>query len=258
MSESWLRRHSEIASVVALFVAALVARVLLLIYVSPRPQKLFTPDSFGYDQIALNLLHLGVFSAQTQQPFAPDLKRTPGYPAFVAAVYAFNGRSPEAVVIVQILLAAATVVLVYLLSRQLGLSHRGSLLAAAVLALEPVSAMTSVLLLSETLFAFLLVLSLLAVVRWRRGQTLWLVAAALISGPDLADQARRSVPSSCPGSAHDSRWSGREGQARPGGAAVSGAEPRDHLFLGLPELPGERAVCPVQCDRGEPALLPGP
>lgn len=162
---------------------AVLIRLGLYLYVSPKPLKLFTPDSFGYDQLATNILRYGVFSAGSQPPFTPDLERTPAYPAMIAAVYAAAGHSPEAVILLQMLLAALTVGLTFCLARRIGVSNWVALLAAGLVAAEPVSAMTSDLLLTETLFTLLLAAgTLLLLLYWRSSQLCWLLLSAVILG----------------------------------------------------------------------------
>jgi 4-amino-4-deoxy-L-arabinose transferase-like glycosyltransferase len=174
----FIKRHSNVLLVLIL-IAALAIRISLFLYVSPKPMKLFTPDSYGYDQIAVNLLQHGAFSTQTQQPLTPDLERTPGYPAMIAAVYALAGHSPEAVILLQLLLGVVIAGLTFYLAFLLGMSAWVGLLAAGYVAVEPVSAMTSNLLLTETMFTALLVAGiLLLVLYWKSSRWRWLVIGA--------------------------------------------------------------------------------
>ena len=167
----------------AIILAAVLIRLALFLYISPKPLKLFMPDSFGYDQLATNILRYGVFSANSHPPFSPDVDRTPAYPAMLAAVYAAAGHSPEMVILLQILLAALTAALTFYLVRRSGFSDLVGLLAAALVAAEPVSAMTSDQLLTETLFTLLLTAgSLLLLLYWRSARLRWLLFSALLLG----------------------------------------------------------------------------
>src|ERR1700754_4382269 len=52
-----------------------------------------TPDDGRvYAQIARNVLEQHVYSHDEQAPFAPSLIRLPGYPFFLAAIYAVSGH----------------------------------------------------------------------------------------------------------------------------------------------------------------------
>src|SRR5260370_15862238 len=61
-------------------------------------------DGPGYHQIAVNLLQRHIFSAAQIPPYEPTTFRTPGYPLFLAAIYAFTNQSIWAVRIAQLAL----------------------------------------------------------------------------------------------------------------------------------------------------------
>jgi 4-amino-4-deoxy-L-arabinose transferase-like glycosyltransferase len=86
----------------------------------------------------------------------PEFLRTPGYPLFVAAIYRVFGERNTAVLLVQVLLSAVTVFLVYLLAARMWSPNVG-LVAALFTAVEPLQSATTATLLTETLAAFLLV-----------------------------------------------------------------------------------------------------
>jgi hypothetical protein len=61
-------------------------------------------DGPEYHQIAVNLLQRHVFSEAHVIPYEPTVFRSPGYPGFLAAIYAFTRQSTGAVRMVQLLL----------------------------------------------------------------------------------------------------------------------------------------------------------
>jgi 4-amino-4-deoxy-L-arabinose transferase-like glycosyltransferase len=137
--------------------AAALLRVALLLAALPRGSgALFTPDSHDYDQLARSLLDRGEFSRFADG--RPELFRTPGYPLFVAGVYALSGRSPWAVALVQIGLDVLVCYLVYRMGRR-AWSQRAGLLAAGLQAVSPAAIVSSVRLLSEQLFTLMLMLA---------------------------------------------------------------------------------------------------
>src|SRR5689334_3041109 len=73
-----------------------------------------TPDDGRvYSQIARNVLEQHVYSHEEQPPFAPSLIRLPGYPFFLAAIYAIAGHGNNtAVRVVQAILDTFMCVLV--------------------------------------------------------------------------------------------------------------------------------------------------
>lgn len=165
------------------FGVALALRLFIFNYISRTPFKFYTFDSIDYDQRALTMLRDHVFSAQTHPPFSPDLVRTPGYPALLAAVYAVVGHQPAIVILLQLLIGSTTAVLTFSLARALGLPGLPSVVAGLVVATDPVSVMTSNVLLTETLFTALLVAGLLALTRyWHTLLMRWLVVSALALG----------------------------------------------------------------------------
>ncbi|MEP6850370.1 MAG: phospholipid carrier-dependent glycosyltransferase [Acidobacteriota bacterium] len=73
-------------------------------------------DSAMYVRLAGNLLDHGVFSNDTQEPFSPTLIRLPGYPLFIAAIYAvFGNGNNTAVFVAQGLASVSTAILAGLL-----------------------------------------------------------------------------------------------------------------------------------------------
>lgn len=168
-------------SLLIIFGIALLLRLFVFVYVVHEPRKFYTYDSDGYDRRALNLLSYGVFSSSEQPPFKPDLDRTPTYPVFLAAIFGVVGHIPAAAALVQILIGSLTVLLAYRVARDLKLSTTAALLAAGIVAIEPISAITTNRLLTETLFTFLAMASVWTVVRyWQTELARWLIAAAVL------------------------------------------------------------------------------
>src|SRR5215469_9881797 len=77
-----------------------------------KPLVLF--DHQLYHQLAVNLLDHKTFSMDATPPYRPMLYRSPGFPAFIALVYALAGRSVVALRVAQFILAWLTSWLLYL------------------------------------------------------------------------------------------------------------------------------------------------
>lgn len=168
--------------VLVIFAVSLSIRLALLCVVSPHPQRIFTPDSGGYERLAVNLLAGHGFSTSAEAPFLPDSVRTPVYPVFVAAVYAACGAKPLWVAVAQAALSALTCVLTYGLGQEL-LADRQALLGGLLLAGSLGSVVYSLYLLTETLFTLLLLGILYLVVLYnRRRRACLLVAASVLLG----------------------------------------------------------------------------
>jgi 4-amino-4-deoxy-L-arabinose transferase-like glycosyltransferase len=133
--------------------------ILLSLYFSylawPDQDKLFTPDSQGYDGLATNLIAHQAFSQDSQPPFEPEVFRTPVYPFFLATCYAIFGHRPFAVVFVQIGLNLAIMLIVFRIGRIL-FDRQASYWGCALLALSGVFILNARYLLTETLFTFIL------------------------------------------------------------------------------------------------------
>ena len=87
--------------------------------------------------------------------------RTPGYPVFIATVYAVFGEHQTAVLVVQVLLSVLTLWLAFVVATRL-FGEPAGVASAAVLALDPLQFHASGTLLTETLdgFALLLVVAI--------------------------------------------------------------------------------------------------
>jgi 4-amino-4-deoxy-L-arabinose transferase-like glycosyltransferase len=146
---------------------------LLATTVSADPDGCYAPDSRSYAALARGLLRTGRLGPRAR----PEIVRTPGYPAFLLPGL-LAGRFEAATIALQVLLSCATVYLVYRIA--LLLFGRPDVAAAAGLlyAVEPLSVVYCGLLLSETLFTFLLALFLWGLLAHLHSKkTGWLLAA---------------------------------------------------------------------------------
>jgi hypothetical protein len=185
----FMRRYVAIA--IALTIAALAFRLFLTLRL-PNDED---DDGKFYAQIARNLLDHHGYSGEEEGPFVPTYVRVPGYPLFVAGVYAVFGRDNNtAVRIIQVFLDVATCWLVALLAlawtpiewaREK--RRRAMLIALALAAACPFTAIYTDTLLTET-WATLLATAVAVVAtlglkkRWSRTSALFWLAAGLLGG----------------------------------------------------------------------------
>jgi 4-amino-4-deoxy-L-arabinose transferase-like glycosyltransferase len=129
-------------------------KLTLALFVFRQPANAFVPDSYGYEDLALNLLQRGRFDV----PDEPMIGwvRTPGYPVFVAIIYATIGRIPGGVVLLQLILDALTAWLIWQIGRD-SFSKPIGIVGAFIYALSPNATIGALYLLSDTLFTFLLI-----------------------------------------------------------------------------------------------------
>jgi 4-amino-4-deoxy-L-arabinose transferase-like glycosyltransferase len=137
-------------------------------------------DEQDYVHLARHLVQHGEYAYEVN---VPTSLRPPLYPALVAAVFAIAGVDNfQAVRLVQIVLGLATVVAVFRLGREV-YSERVGLWAAGLACFYPSFVGTGNLLLTETLFIFLLTAGIGLVARaLKRGEYLSLAAAGVVLG----------------------------------------------------------------------------
>ncbi len=164
---SWTGRRS----LIEILLVAVSMRVLIFAVASLRatgPEIFYLDDTIQYVQSASSLLERGEFSRDG----SPDILRTPGYPLLLLPGLAL-GHLTSVTIGLQIALSCATVYLVYRLALLLSLAEPWAKLAALLYALEPLSILLCSKLMTETLFALVMVSFLFCTVaylndsRWR-------------------------------------------------------------------------------------------
>jgi 4-amino-4-deoxy-L-arabinose transferase-like glycosyltransferase len=124
-------------------------------------------DTPIYQELARNWLHRGIYGMNIYGHLLPVDMRTPGYPAFLAAIDALFGEGSRAVMLTQAGVDTATCVLVALLAALLAprdSRRKVALIALWLAALCPFTANYTAVLLTETLATFLTTLALLVLV----------------------------------------------------------------------------------------------
>ena len=141
------------------FVAAsLAALALRLVFVLHFPGVV--DDSRLYADIAMNWLQHGVYGITDSGQVVPTFSRLPGYPAFLAAIFAvFGWGNFRAVLLIQVLFDLGTCFLIADLSRRV-LSARAAKAAFLLAALCPFLANYAAAALTETLEIFFTTLAL--------------------------------------------------------------------------------------------------
>ena len=169
-----------------LLLILLAALVLRVGFVLTREDRFYFPDSIEYSTIASNVLAGRGFILSDDRV----IPATPGYPAFMAAVFAFSNDSLLAVRLVQAVLGALSCWLVFELGRRL-FDEKAGLWAAAIAGVYPFLIFYTGLALTETLFVFLLLAFMLCVCigRARGGWMAFVVAGVLAGAAALVRQS---------------------------------------------------------------------
>jgi 4-amino-4-deoxy-L-arabinose transferase-like glycosyltransferase len=150
---------------VAFFLIGLVPRLLVFNIALHRERPVYTwQDSPGYIMMADHLADGNGFRDEG----GPLYHWPPGYPGFLALLFATGIASADQLagaLIAQVLLASLVVGMVSLLALRLG-GRPAALLAGTLMALEPASIAHANMILTETLFTFLLLLAVLTWIGW--------------------------------------------------------------------------------------------
>jgi 4-amino-4-deoxy-L-arabinose transferase-like glycosyltransferase len=149
-------------------VVALAVRLILAVAVQAQVDRpparlcLIAGDAEGYWELAQNILAGKDFSLYQPPRF---VSRVPGFPILLALSHVMFGESPFAARCLLACVGTAACGFTYWLGRIIA-DHTVGLLAALYTALSPTLALFSVLILSETLFAAALLLSLIAIAKF--------------------------------------------------------------------------------------------
>jgi SAM-dependent methyltransferase len=119
-----------------------------------------TPDPLDYRLAALNMIQYHIFSLAPAGFQAPQLLRTPMYPAILAATYYFDGQTGYVMIILQSILLIIMGWLLFKLLRAFKISENISLMLTALYLLEPLQWLYTLQTMTETIASFLCILLL--------------------------------------------------------------------------------------------------
>lgn len=156
-------RNSSLILILLILAFSSFSRIFLFDKVySHTPESIQQNDTVRYEKPALQLLKYGTLAIEPMAPHTTTLSTTPVYSLFIAGVYkAFGLQNHYALIIIQILLSTLTVFLIFLIAYRLW-GQKVALIASLLMTIAPLQILYSQLILSETLFTFLFVSSLLA------------------------------------------------------------------------------------------------
>jgi hypothetical protein len=167
-------------------VATLAAVGLRLLFIFRFPGV--TTDSFIYGDIAKNWLRHGIYGLSGPDAISPTYIRLPGYPAFLAAVFAIFGMEHyRAVLVLQMFVDIGTCFLIADMARRL-LSPRAAIAAFLLAGLCPFLASYAAAALTETWEIFFTALALdfaIAGLMSPPGMPAWLGCGVAIGGAIL-------------------------------------------------------------------------
>src|SRR5215813_9705791 len=145
-----------------LYTLILLVALSFRLFVALRLANDEPDDGRVYAQIARNVLEQHVYSHDSQAPYNPSIIRLPGYPLFVAGIYAVFGHGNNtAVRVAQAVLDTATCALIAWVVFEWVMEekrkHRAAMLALALAAVCPFTAIYVATILTEVPTNFLAV-----------------------------------------------------------------------------------------------------
>lgn len=146
--------------------AMLAGLALRIFFIAHRP--FYSGDTKFYEELARNWLDHGVYGLFVGGQLLPVDMRMPGYPAFLAVIYALLGRTRLAVMLVQAVLDLFTCYLIAMIAGRLAPAAKRSVVATAALwlaALCPFTAGYTAAILTETLATFFTAAAFYALLR---------------------------------------------------------------------------------------------
>ena len=168
--------------------AAVCAGLALRVYLVLKFPVTDTGDGPFYIELAWNWLKNGVYGFAVHGQLTAVDMRVPGYPAFLAAVFAVAGQSPRAAMLAQVVVDLATCFVIALIAARLApeKSRRRVALAGLWLAaLCPFTANYTAVVLTETLVIFLMALAILVLLQTDVGGAHVARATAFLANPWL-------------------------------------------------------------------------
>lgn len=165
--------NSDRRLLIYLITAAALVYLAALIYGIVVPQTRLLPDSYEYMTAAQNLAEDGVFyagSLEGKLDYSLYTRRPPGYPVVLMLLF-FIYPSPSLVAFFQIMLVFAGALLFWDLLREFGIFGRLRILALALYLLYPAQIIYSQLIMAETIFQFLILLSVWALTRFLKSSS---------------------------------------------------------------------------------------
>ena len=152
---------------VAIIFAVLAGLALRVYFIQKFPAQ-DSGDAPFYIELAWNWLKKGIYGFPIAGVLTPVDMRVPGYPAFLAAIFTFAGKSQRAIMLVQAFVDLATCFLVALIAARLSpqaCRQRVALAGLWLAALCPFTANYTAVVLTETLVTFLTALALLVLLQ---------------------------------------------------------------------------------------------
>lgn len=171
-------KSSSLRWTLLLLIVILISRIGLAWIAFAHPERSITIDSKGYLRLAESIRLKGRFEATEYL----ETVRTPGYPLFLAVAQTVFGEHVGPIVVLQLIFTIVSAWVIYSCGRLIGAEKVG-MAAAWLYALNPNAIFWSLTLLTETLFAMLVILSIYTLLlAYKNARLYWFVLSGLLLG----------------------------------------------------------------------------
>lgn len=165
-----------------LLLALLIRFVYFIAIFILNPEGFYMYDSYGYWQIAYNIKEYGVFSQSYDLPLELDYYRTPIYPLFILLAESIRVETIS-IILLQLFLGTATCYYTYKLSQLITSNKFIAITSALLMAIDIPSIVMNNIVMTETLFTFLLITAIYFFVKHVKESSIkYLVYTALLCG----------------------------------------------------------------------------
>lgn len=159
--------------------ACIIALILGIIYISFFPQFRLPIDALEYDTLGWNLTQGNGYQIERGEP---DITREPAYPIFLSFIYSIFGHRYSVVRLIQVVINALTCLIVYFIGKDI-FGAKVGVIAALIVSIYPAFIVYTGHILTETLFTFLLAVSIFTLIKAiKQGLLRWYIITGLILG----------------------------------------------------------------------------
>ena len=176
-------KHIQQKPLLYILILAFLIRLAYFIAIAIlNPEGFYMYDSYGYWQIAFNVKEYGIFSQSYELPIEPDYYRTPLYPLFIILAESIQIETLP-IIFLQVILGVATCFFTYQLSQLITNNKFISSIAAFLLAVDVPNVVMNNIVMTETLFSFLLITCIYFFIKYIKTNNLkFLILSAFLCG----------------------------------------------------------------------------
>jgi 4-amino-4-deoxy-L-arabinose transferase-like glycosyltransferase len=166
----WLRTNWQRLMAFILCIGVIALRIWLLVPAWQFPQRFLEFDSFHYLDLTRSLIYLGKY--ESVEYLGMDFIRPPGYPIFLIPGVVVGNGNTRWISIYQVLLSFVTAWLLYKIGWEINQPRMGWIAALFYLA-NPNTVLWSMVILTETLAAFLITAAFFLAIRYFKTKKIW-------------------------------------------------------------------------------------